>query len=94
MGDHNTEEHRDQNVHVQVVAFSGSVIVEACHSKEDNYHGEVGCTGREGIAPVLSRGNPKNGRDVECVGHYSKQTGAQANGSTGHMEHRLFEKGI
>lgn len=74
-GGPNTEEHRDQDVHIQVVAYIWSIIVKVGCSKEDNHHSEVGCTGRKGFAPALSRGNPKDGRDDEYVGHSSKQAG-------------------
>ena len=70
-----TQKSRDQDVHIQVVAYIGSIIVEVGCSKEDNHHSEVGCTGRKGFTPALNRGNPKDGRDDEHVGHRSKQAG-------------------
>lgn len=65
---HNTEKHRDQDVFVQGAPFSGPVIVEVVCCKEDHHHGDVGGTGRAGLAPALSRGNPNDGRDDEYVG--------------------------
>jgi hypothetical protein len=79
-GAYNTEEHRELVIHVQGVPFSLLVIVEVGHPIKDHHQSEVGCTGREGLAPALSRGNPKDGPDDEYVGPCSKQAGAQTNG--------------